>query len=54
MPTGVILHEKPEFGDDRYDSSVCIIRLCDRPASPGFSSSPSNMIFRSILTSKSI
>jgi len=35
MPTGVILHEKPEFGDDRYDSSVCIIRLCNWPASLG-------------------
>ena len=29
MSVGVILHEKPEFGNDRYDSSVCIIRLCN-------------------------
>ena len=54
MSVGVILHEKPERGDDRYDSSVCILRLCNWPTSVNFNPTHCNMIFRSILTSKSI
>ena len=54
MSVGVILHEKPECGDDRYDSSVCILRLCHWPSSSSFNPTPCRMTFRPFLTWNSI
>ena len=54
MSVGVILHEKPECGDDRYDSSVCILRLCNWPTSSIFNPTPCRMTFRPFWTWNSI